>query len=323
MTGAHRTSRAALRSRKLKNILHSMCIVLALLLLMAALGWMVAGSMGLQWTLFLSVLLLLMSQRISPQLVLRMYQAKALQSAYLRQALQELAKRGELEFVPGLFYVPSQVINAFSVGWGQNSAIAVTDGMLRGLSRRELIAVLAHELSHIRNKDLWVLNLADVFSRVTSSFSFAGLLLLFINLPLLAMEEHSIPWLLILILVFAPSISALLQLALSRSREFDADMDAAVLSGDPQGLAQALIKMEKVQQGIWTRIFFPGYRQRQPSMLRTHPQTQQRVDELMALEQEGLPWPALHEVISSTEVLPRGLAQVLRPPIWRPGRFWF
>ncbi|MFO8031068.1 MAG: zinc metalloprotease HtpX [Desulfohalobiaceae bacterium] len=317
------TSKAALRSRKLKNILHSVCIVLALLLLMAALGWMVAGSLGVKWTLFLSALLLFMSQRVSPQIILRMYRARPLQSPYLNQAMQELARRAELGYVPGLFYVPSQVLNAFSLGWGQNSAIAITDGMLRGLSHRELMAVLAHELSHIRNKDLWVLNLADVFSRVTSSFSFAGLLLLFINLPLLVTEEHSLPWLLILILVFAPSISALLQLALSRSREFDADVDAAVLSGDPEGLAQALVKMEKVQQGILSRIFFPGYRQRQPSMLRTHPQTQQRVQELMALKGERLPWPALHEQLHSREVLPRDLSQVLKPPIWRPGGFWF
>jgi heat shock protein HtpX len=317
------TGQASLRSRKLKNILHSVCIVLALLLLMAALGWLVAGSLGVKWTLLLSALLLFMSQRVSPQIILRMYRGRPLQSPYLNQALQELARRGEVSFVPGLFYIPSQVLNAFSVGWGQSSAIAITDGLLRGLSRRELVAVLAHELSHIRNKDLWVLNLADVFSRVTSSFSFAGLLLLLINLPLLVMQEHSIPWVFILILVFAPSISALLQLALSRSREFDADVDAAVLSGDPQGLAQALLKMEKVQQGIWARIFFPGYRQRQPSMLRTHPQTQQRVQELLDLKQEHLPWPALHEVISSNEVLPRDLAQVLKPPIWRPGGFWF
>ncbi|MFW5931991.1 MAG: zinc metalloprotease HtpX [Desulfohalobiaceae bacterium] len=323
MTGAHRTSRAALRSRKLKNILHSICIVLALLLLMAALGWLVAGSLGVKWTLFLSALLLFMSQRVSPQLILRMYQARPLQSPYLNQALQEIARRAELNFVPGLYYVPSQIFNAFSVGWGQNSAIAVSDGLLRGLSQRELIAVLAHELSHIRNKDLWVLNLADVFSRVTSSFSFAGLLLLFINLPLLTMQEHSIPWLLILILVFAPSISALLQLALSRSREFDADVDAAVLGGDPEGLAQALVKMEKVQQGIWTRIFLPGYRQRQPSVLRSHPQTQQRVQELMALKQERLPWPAVHEKLHSWEVLPGDLGRVIKPPSWKPGGFWY
>lgn len=317
------TNRAALRSRKLKNILHSLCIVLALLLLMAALGWLVAGWLGVKWTLFLSAVLLVISQRVSPQLILRMYRARPLQSSYLGQALQELARRAGLDFVPGLFYVPSQILNAFSAGSGKNSAIALTDGMLRGLSSRELIAVLAHELSHIRNKDLWVMNLADVFSRVTSSFSFAGLVLLFLNLPLLIMQEYSVPWLLILILVFAPSLSALLQLALSRSREFDADIDAAVLSADPAGLASALVKMEKVQQGLWARIFFPTYRQRQPSVLRSHPQTQKRIQELQALQHEKLPWPALYQELASQEILPPGQPRVLRNPAWRFGGFWF
>ncbi len=312
-----------MRSRKLKNILHSALIIFALLGLMSILGWLIAGALGVKWTLILSGVMLVISQQVSPQLILRMYRARPLQTSYLSAALQELTRRSRMDFVPGLFYVPSQMMNAFSVGSGHASGIAFTDGLLRGLSSRELIAVLAHELSHIRNKDLWVMNLADVFSRVTSAFSFAGLLLLFINLPLLVTEEHAIPWLLILLLVFAPTISALLQLALSRSREFDADTDAAILSGDPEGLASALVKMEQVQQGLLAKIFLPGYKQRQPSMLRTHPQTQKRVQELMALQKHDLPWPALYQELSSHELLPAGLPRIIRRPAWRPGGIWF
>jgi heat shock protein HtpX len=205
----------------------------------------------------MSALLLIMSQRISPQFILRIYRAKPLKNRYLDQVLRELATRGNLDFVPRLYYVPSQMLNALSLGSGPNSAIAITDGLLRSLNQRELIGVLAHELSHIRNKDLWALNLADIFSRVTSSFSFAGMLLLFINLPLLLEKGKVVPWPLILILIFAPTLSALLQLSLSRNREYDADADAAILSGDPAGLASALAKMEKVQQGLLARILPP------------------------------------------------------------------
>ncbi|MFP4285232.1 MAG: zinc metalloprotease HtpX [Desulfovermiculus sp.] len=323
MFGSDPNQSASVRSRKIKNIFHSLCIISALIFLMAVLGWLVAGDLGVKWTLFMSALLLIMSQRISPEFVLRMYRAKPLNSRYLGQALRELAARGNLDFVPGLYYIPSQMLNALSLGSGPHSAIAVTDGLLRGLNHRELIAVLAHELSHIRNKDLWVLNLADVFSRVTSSFSFAGMLLLFLNFPLLMQEKEVIPWALIIILLFAPSLSALLQLSLSRSREFDADTDAAVLSGDPAGLASALDKMERVQQGLLARILFPGYRQRQPSVLRSHPQTQKRVQELMSMQEKDLPWPALYASMSSTGDIPSGMPPIRRNPGWKPGGLWY
>jgi heat shock protein HtpX len=86
------------------------------------------------------------------------------------------------------------------------------------------------------------------------------------------------------LLVFAPQLTTLLQLALSRAREYEADLDAAGLTGDPAGLASALAKLERFQRGMWEQILMPGYRLPEPSLLRSHPPTEQRIARLRELE---------------------------------------
>ena len=148
---------------------------------------------------------------------------------------------------------------------------------------RELAGVLAHEISHIRNNDLWLMSLADLTGRLTRTMTLLGLILLFVGLPLWLSGAASLPWLLISLLVFAPQLTVLLQLALSRAREFEADLDAAGLTGDPAGLASALARLERCQRGIWERILMPGYRLPEPSLLRSHPPTEQRIARLETL----------------------------------------
>jgi heat shock protein HtpX len=81
----------------------------------------------------------------------------------------------------------------------------------------------------------------------------------------------------ILVLIFAPLLTVFLQLTLSRTREFDEDLGATALTGDPQGLASALSKMERYRGDVLSRIFLPGHREPHPSILRTHPQTEERI----------------------------------------------
>ena len=92
-----------------------------------------------------------------------------------------------------------------------------------------------------------------------------------------------VPWLVVPLLLFAPQNATLLQLALSRARELDADLDAAGLTGDPGGLASALAKLERYQRGAWEQILIPGRRLPEPSVLRTHPPTAERIARLEAL----------------------------------------
>lgn len=99
-------------------------------------------------------------------------------------ALSELAHRAGLKSVPELYRVPSRIPNAFAMGSAEQSAICVKDGLLGLLNGRELLGVLAHEVGHIANHDLWIMSLADVMTRVVSTASWVGQFLLLLNLPL-------------------------------------------------------------------------------------------------------------------------------------------
>jgi heat shock protein HtpX len=231
-----------------------------------------------------------------------------------------LAARAGLPAAPTLYYVPSAMINAFAVGTRGNSAIAVTDALLRALSPRELAGVLAHELSHVRNNDMWVMELADLFSRMTSWFSSVGQILLVINLPLTMFSEYAVSWAAILILVLAPTLSALMQLALSRIREYDADLGATELTGDPRGLALALVKMERYQGRFIEQIFFPGRRLPDPSLLRTHPPTQERIERLLELEPAAAAVPHPPSVASLASA---AFPPVERRPGWHLNGVWY
>lgn len=271
----------------LANRLQSLLLLLAMAGLMALLGAMFWGSDGAIWLLALCGLLILINPLAAPGLILNLYHARPLapdQAAHLHQALQELARRAHLSHSPQLYYIPSSMVNAFSIGSGSQAVVAVTDGLLNSLSWREMVGVLAHEMSHIVNGDMWVMGMADLFSRMTAMLSLFGQVLLFINLPMILMAGHGISWTPILLLIFAPSLSALAQLGLSRSREFDADLNAIRLTGDPDGLASALLKIEQQQNSLLGSILLPGRRIPEPSMLRTHPSTEQRIRRLMELK---------------------------------------
>jgi heat shock protein HtpX len=290
--------------------------------LLSLCGWLVAGVEGLLWIAVGGGLSLLLSPRLSPRLLLRMYRAVRLGPADLPavfEVLVEISRRAGLERLPDLYYVPSSTLNAFTVG-SREVAIAVTDGLLRRLSLRELAAVLAHEVSHIRHNDLWLMGLADTVSRLTRTMSALGVFLFFLNLPLLLFEEQGFPWLLVGLLIFAPTLGSLLQLALSRTREFDADMDAAGLTGDPVGLAAALEKLERYQGRFWEELLLPGRRIPEPSLLRTHPPTEERIRRLMSLRP---PRPAVAFRRAVPIVVPDAMPGARAGPRWRITGLWY
>jgi heat shock protein HtpX len=274
--------------QKAMNLLQSAALLIGMVLVLSLLGWIFAGANGMLWAFFISIGILMISPNLSPRLILRLYSAKPLspnRAPRLYSALKTLAQRAELPSLPTLYYVPTRTVNAFATGNRNNAAIAVTDGMLNALNMRELNSVLAHEVSHLKNNDLWILNLSNTISQVTSFFSLAGQFLLILNLPLLLLSGRHISWIAILMLISAPTITMLLQLALSRTREFSADLNAAILTGDPKGLASALLKIERHQAGWLPGMFFPGQRKTQASTFRTHPNTGERIKRLFALSE--------------------------------------
>jgi heat shock protein HtpX len=230
-----------------------------------------------------------------------------------------LAERAGLPAVPALYYLPSPVINAFTVGSAGSSAIALTDGLLRHLSPREIAGVLAHEVAHIAHGDLRVMGLADFVSRLTSLFSLTGQFLLLVNLPWLLTAEVNINWPALLLLVFSPQLALLAQLRLSRVREFDADLKAAALTGDPKGLAQALAHIEQASRS-WRSLLLPGWGNPEPSWLRTHPTTPERIRRLLELvpaTPAPTPWLPGSGTVPGFITVP-----VTRPPRWRIGGLW-
>lgn len=277
----------------LANRLQSLLLLLALMAGFTALvGWLLWGPDGLVAVLVSVSMLLLLNPALSPRLLMRMYGAQRLtreQAPRLVAVVEALSRRAGLPRTPELYYIPSNLINAFSAGRQDDAVIPVSDGLLKVLDERELAAVLAHEVSHIRSNDTWVMGVADLFSRLTSVLSLFGQLLLLINLPLLLLSNVHINWLAILLLVAAPTLSALAQLGLSRTREYDADLNAVRLTGDPDALASALVKIDRYSGAFLEQILFPGRGLPEPSWLRTHPAAEERVARIMSLKPEVEP----------------------------------
>ena len=308
-------------SHRLLNLVQTMLILGG----MAAIAWVVLGSIfGPEVTVLLIALSLAglaLAQSLSREFLLRGYRARPLGPREWPEGvavLHELARRAGLPRPPELWYVPSQVPNAFAMGPPEESAVCVSDALLRLLTPRELAAVLAHEVAHIANRDLWLMGLADAMSRAVSVASWLGQFLLIINLPLMAAGAATFPWGALLLLVFSPTIMALLQLSLSRRREYDADLGAVELTGDPEALASALTKLERLAGRFWEEIFLPGRRIPEPSLLRTHPPTEVRVARLRALAPRRK-MPAL----SPPRAAPPAGLQIPPPPGFRRSGYWF
>lgn len=307
---------------RLLNAVQSLLLIGGMAGLLMLLGYLLFGAAGVWSALLAAGLLLALNPSLSQQLVLRLYRARPLspdQAPELHGLVDELSRRAGLARRPQIFYIPSSMVNAFAVGTRTEAAIALTDGLLRQLDLRELAAVLAHEISHLQHNDLWVMGLADLFSRLTHVFALWGLLLLLINLPLMLFGLSTISWLAILVLIMAPSLSVLLQLGLSRTREYHADLGAAYLTGDPLGMARALQRLERLEGGWLEQLILPGRRNPEPSFLRTHPPTEERVRRLREISgAAALPRP----LIQPSTPWQRPLGDV-RSPRWRWWGHWY
>ena len=271
------------------NALHTWLLVGGSILLLAAVAWVFFGANGILYAAVFGGISLFMASRVSPQMVLRMYKAQKVSPSQFpagHAILDQLVERAGLETRPELYVVPSNMMNAFAVGRKHNAAVAMTDKLVRAMTKRELAGIMAHEVTHIKNEDIRVMAIADMVSRFTSIMSTFGTFALLANIPsILFGGGATVPWLVVLVLMFAPTVGGLLQLALSRTREYDADLGAVMLTGDPDGLASALIKLEHAQKAHWEGMVLPGGRIPNPSMLRTHPKTEDRIERLMALKE--------------------------------------
>jgi heat shock protein HtpX len=180
--------------------------------------------------------------------------------------------------------------NAFATGRNpENAAVAVTAGILEILDRRELRAVLAHELSHVLNRDILVSSIAGA---IASAFTFLAYMVMFVG----GDDESPLGGFGFLFLwILGPIAAGLIQMAVSRSREYQADESGALLSQDPEGLARALVKLEQTAREVPSNVNpaeahlfivnpFSGRKQSLMKLFMTHPPTEDRVQRLREIE---------------------------------------
>lgn len=308
-----------------RNRLQTGLLIMVLLGISSLVGSLLFGEMGFWLAISGALFSLFIEPLATGRLTLQMYHARPIYPAEapeLWRIAQTLAERAELPATPRLYYVPSAMINAFAVGPGKQAAIALTDGLLSHLTLRELAGVLGHEIAHIAHGDLRVMGLADYISRLTHLFSVAGQIMLLMTLPMLVVEGYSVKLNLfsMLLLLFSPQIAILAQLGLSRVREYDADHKSAILTGDPMGLAYALARIEQHSRS-WIEILLPGWGNPQPSWLRSHPSTEERIKRL-----QNYSTPYIQSKSPLSIDLPIGYIThqvVRRSPRWRIGGFWY
>ncbi len=315
------------RAHKASNLFQTVAILAGIggvLAISTSLLWGWAGLVGAGIAL---VFLSIFAPRVPPRIAMRLYNGQRVDrrsGGQLTRIVDALAVRAKLETAPDLYVIPSMTLNAFATGSRRNAAIGITEGLLRKLNMRELTGVLAHEISHIKNNDLWVMGLADLMSRFTQSLSYVATFLAVLNvLAVLVQGEASFNWLGILVLYLAPALSNLLQLGLSRTREFDADLEGARLTGDPDGLASALRKVERYTGRFWEDLMLPVPARRvpQPSVLRSHPTTEERIARLRELD----PNSAMPQIIVADEPMISmvGFGPISMRPRYRFPGLWY
>ena len=313
-----------LLTHQIRNAWHTFFLFTLMSFILMLLSYVVIGFEGVLWALFLSITLLLISPQIPPQLVLKMYSARLLyqsQAGEIHQIINELSRRAGLTTTPQIYYIPSSTINAFTVGSKKNPSIALTEGLLNILSTRELVAVLAHEVSHIYHNDMMVMSFADIINRVATMLSLLGITILCFSLPFYALGLIKLYWPAILILILSPLVLSIIQLTLSRTREFSADMKAISLTGDAEGLVMALNKINVSATSTLTQIFFPMKKRTELSVLRTHPKTEERIKRLLSLHSYQI--PKLDYQHYQQFISPNHYQILVRNPRWHISGLWY
>ncbi len=234
---------------RLGNALKTTVLLAGLTALVLLIGQRLGGARGLAFAGIFVVVMNFASYWFSDKIALAMHGAQPLprdQAPWLHDMLERLSSRAGMP-TPRLYLLPTVTPNAFATGRSpKHAAVAVTTGLMEILDRRELEGVLAHELAHVRNRDTLIGTVAATLAGV---ISYAAQMLFFFGGSLLSRgddeEGGGGAFAQLGLLLVAPIAATLLQLAVSRSREYGADATGAELCGDPDALADALLKLEQ------------------------------------------------------------------------------
>ena len=276
------------------NLMKTAILMAAITALFMLIGRYLGGQTGMLLALVVAIGMNFFSYWFSDKIVLKMYEAREVDDASAPQfvaMVRELAQRANIP-MPKVYLIDEDAPNAFATGRNpQHAAVAATTGIVRSLSARELRGVMAHELAHIKHRDILL---------STISATMAGAIGMLANFGMLFSGRGSDgrptnPIAGILVAILAPLAASLIQMAISRAREFEADRGGAEISGDPQALASALEKIHRLAQGlpletaerhpetaqmmIMNPLSAGGLR----GLFSTHPATEERVARLLAM----------------------------------------
>jgi heat shock protein HtpX len=226
------------------NTLRTVLLMTVLTLLLVWAGGMLGGRGGALFALVIAAIMNFGSYWFSDKIVIAMYRGREVTTGPLYHVVQELCLRNGLP-MPKVYTLPQATPNAFATGRNpRHAAVAATEGILQILSREELMGVMAHEMSHVRHRDILIGSIAATIAGAISYMAhMAQWAALFGGFGGRDDDDGNILGLLLLI-IFAPVAAMLVQMAISRSREYAADRGGAALCGNPHYLANALRKLE-------------------------------------------------------------------------------
>lgn len=274
------------------NWVKTSILMAGIVALFGAVGMLLGGAQGMLIALLVGAGMNVFAYWNSDKMVLRMYNAQEVdaQSGGRYYAIvRELAANAGLP-MPRVYIINQAQPNAFATGRNpEHAAVAATTGIMQLLSERELRGVMAHELAHVKNRDILI---------STMSATMAGAISMLANFAMIfggRGEGRPHPFVALAVMIVAPIAAMLLQMAISRSREFGADAGGAEISRDPEALASALRKIEAYAKGLpmpvaeahpetaQMMIINPLSGDGIKSLFSTHPSTDERVSRLMTL----------------------------------------
>jgi heat shock protein HtpX len=255
------------------------------------LGDYLGGQQGLVLAFAFAALMNLGSYWFSDKIVLRMYRAQEVSPSHpLFQMTQRLAQKAGLP-MPKVYVIPDSSPNAFATGRNpQHAAVAATEGIMQALAPHELEGVIAHELAHVRHRDILI---SSVAATIAAAVMMVARMAMYAGMFAGGRDDReggSNPIALIAMMIFAPMAAMMIQMAISRSREFAADAGAARITGNPHALADALRKIDAIARRVpldanpaTAHMFIvkPFSGQGLMSLFSTHPPTEARVQALL------------------------------------------
>jgi heat shock protein HtpX len=256
-------------------------------------GYLIGGGTGLFYAFIVGGVMNLIAFFFSDKIALATMRAQEISTAddpTLWGIVEQLSQRAGLP-MPRVYISPALAPNAFATGRGpHHSAVCVTAGLRQMLNENELRGVLAHELSHVKNRDILISTIAATMAGAIT------MLTRFVFWGGGEDDRRANPLIAILMMILAPIAAMLIQLAISRSREYEADRSGAELAGDPEGLARSLQKLEVANQRIplpvpdaQSSLFIvqPLTGSNMAKLFSTHPPTEERIARLRAMERRG------------------------------------